>query len=165
MNYSPRSAVPLFILPRDSRCWRIQRLESYENGRELALVPCFSARSAARLGAGRHGSGGEGCDSDDGLEDSHSPSLISGRRLSAGLLGRVRLRSDYRRSQRVFRFLLQFDRTRRCLRAEPLGSARAEPSALRGTARGWASAGAPGRVRRSRGCPLPQEAPQEAPAL
>ena len=71
-----------------------------------------------------HPSGGAGSDSDDWLKDSRSPSQISGRRLSAGLLGRGRLRSDYRRSQRVFRFLLQFDRTRRCLRAELLGSAR-----------------------------------------
>ena len=65
-----------------------------------------------------HPSGGAGSDSDDWLKDSRSTSQISGRRLSAGLLGRGRIRSDYRRSQRVFRFLLQFDRTRRCLRAE-----------------------------------------------
>ena len=69
-----------------------------------------------------HPSGGAGSDSDDWLEDSHNPSQISGRRLSAGLLGRGRLRSDYRRSQRIFRFLLQFDRTRRCLRAVLFGT-------------------------------------------
>ena len=69
------------------------------NGAGKARAPCFSARSAARLGAGRHGSGGAGCDSDDGLEDSRNPSPITRRRLSAGLLGRGRLRSDYRRSK------------------------------------------------------------------
>ena len=75
-----------------------------------------------------HPSGGAGSDSDDWLKDSRSPSQISGRRLSAGLLGRGRLRNDYRRSQRVFRFLLQFDRTRRCLRAVLGGLAFPVPS-------------------------------------
>ena len=74
-----------------------------------------------------HPSGGAGSDSDDWLKDSRSTSQISGRRLSAGLLGRGRLRSDYRRSQRVFRFLLQFDRTRRCLRAVLGGIASPSP--------------------------------------
>ena len=86
-----------------------------------------------------HPSGGAGSDSDDWLKDSHNPSPITRRRLSAGLLGRGRLRSDYRRSQRVFLFLLQFDRTRRCLRAVLTWSASGETAGLRqhGTPRTW----------------------------